>query len=78
MNSTYTTARGAMWEGFLVFGLCSLWGLRLLFRGLRGDIFDSFGTAVASRGWFIVGGVLLQLPLAGFTLFAWKQGLFGS
>ncbi|MBN9692562.1 MAG: hypothetical protein J0M24_20125 [Verrucomicrobia bacterium] len=78
MDTNYSTAQEAMWSGFFVFGLCSLWGLRLLFRGLRGDVFDSMGIAVASRGWFIVGGMCLQLPLAGFTLFAWKQGLFGA
>jgi hypothetical protein len=64
--------------GFLVFGLCSFWGFRLLLRGLRGDVLDSSGMETASRGWFIAAGMFLQLPLVGFTLFAWKQGFFGS
>jgi hypothetical protein len=63
--------------GFIVFGLCSIWGLRLLLRGLRGDILDSTGMETASRSWFIAGGILLQFPLITFTLFAWKQGFFG-
>ena len=66
-----------MWGGFIPFGLCSFWGLRLLLRGLRGDILDSSGMEIASRGWFIIGGISLQLPLAGYTYFVWKQGLFG-
>lgn len=64
--------------GFLVFGLCSVWGLRLLFRGARGDILDSTGMETASRSGFIVGGILLQVPLIAFALFAWKQGFLGS
>jgi hypothetical protein len=56
--------------------LCSFWGLRWLIRGLRGDVLDSSGMAVAPRGLFIAGGILLQVPLIGYTLFVWKQGLF--
>jgi len=76
--ATNSTAQEAMWGGFIPFGLCSLWGMRFVFRGLRGDILDSSGTAVASRSWFIVGGMLLQCPLIGYVWFVWKQGLFGS
>jgi hypothetical protein len=75
---TNSSAQDTMWAGFIPFGLCSFWGLRLLMRGFRGDILDSSGMAVAPRGLFIAGGILLQLPLIGFTLFVWKQGLFGS
>ena len=64
--------------GFIAFGLCSVWGLRLLLRGVRGEILDSTGMETASRSCFIVGGILLQFPLIAFTLFAWKQGFFGS
>ena len=78
MHAINNTAQDAMWGGFIPFGLCSFWGLRLLVRGLRGDILDASGHAVTSRSWFIGGGIFLQLPLIGFTLFAWKQGLFGS
>ena len=64
--------------GFIAFGLCSFWGLRLLLRGFRGDVLDSSGMETASRGWFIAAGTLLQLPLVGFTVIAWRQGFFGS
>jgi len=67
-----------MWGGFIPFGLCSAWDLRLLLRRVRGDTFDSSGTAVASRSWFVIGGLLLQLPLVAYSLFVWKQGLFRS
>lgn len=62
----------------MAFGLCSFFGLRLLLRGLRDETLDSSGHTVASRGWFILAGVVFQLPLVGFTVFAWKQGFFGS
>jgi hypothetical protein len=75
---TQSSARETMWAGYIPFGLCSFLGLRLLVRGLRGDVLDSSGMAVASRGLFITGGILLQLPLVGYTFFVWKQGLFGS
>jgi hypothetical protein len=72
-----TSASEAMWGGFIVFGLCSLWGLRLVFRGLRGDTTDFLGHEVAPRSLFVGGGIFLQLPLIVFALFAWKQGYFG-
>ena len=65
-----------IWYGFIPFGLCSFWGLQLLLRGLRRDVLDSSGMEVAPRSLFIAGGVLLQLPLIGFTVFLWKEGLF--
>ncbi len=76
MYTYNTTAEDAIWGGFIVFGACSLWGLRLLFRGIRGDINDAPGNPVA-RSWLILGGIVLQLPLVGFALFAWRQGFFG-
>ena len=78
MYTSSTTASEAIWGGFLVFGVCSFFGLRLLLRGLRNDTLDASGHAVASRGWFIGGGILLQLPLIAFAAFAWRQGFFGS
>jgi hypothetical protein len=78
MDVSSSTPQEAIWGGFLAFGLCSFWGLRLLLRGVRRDVLDSSGHAVASRGWFIGGGIVLQLPLLGFLLFVWKQGFFGS
>jgi hypothetical protein len=78
MTDGSARAEDTMWAGFIPFGLCSFWGLRLLTRGFRGDILDSSGMAVAPRGLFIAGGLLLQLPLIGYAVFVWKQGLFGS
>ena len=76
--TTNSTPREFMWGGFIAFGLCSFLGLRWLLRGLQGDTLDASGHEVASRGWFIAGGIVLQLPLIGFALFAWKQGFFGA
>jgi hypothetical protein len=64
--------------GFLVFGICSFYGLRFLARGLRDDILDNSGSPIAGRSWFVVGGILLIVPLVAFAIFAWKQGFFGS
>lgn len=45
-------------------------------RGLRGDVLDSSGMKIASRGWFVTGGILIQLPIIGYTVFVWKQEYF--
>ncbi len=74
----FTQDSGILWAGFVPFCFCSIYGLRWLIRGLRGDIFDSSGGAMASRGWFVAGGLLAQLPLAAYTYFVWRQGLFSS
>ena len=66
----------ALWGGFFMFAICSFYGFRWLMRGIRNDILDSLGHPVAARSWFIVGGVLMQVPLAIFAVFAWRQGLF--
>jgi hypothetical protein len=78
MTPGSSTAEEAILGGFLVFGLCSLSGLRWFLRGLRDDTLDASGHPIASRGWFLVGGLLLQGPLLAFTVFAWRQGFFGS
>jgi hypothetical protein len=64
--------------GFIAFGLCAVFGLRLLYRGLRDDIYDASGMRLAGRGWFIAGGILCMLPLVAFFLFIWRQGYFGA
>jgi hypothetical protein len=63
--------------GFLAFTVCAAFGLRLLYRGLCGDVNDSSGTPIAGRGWFMVGGILCVLPLMAYAVFVWKQGYFG-
>jgi hypothetical protein len=78
MHAINSSASEAIGGGFLAFGICSFFGLRLLLRGLRDETLDSSGHTIASRGWFIIGGLLMQVPLIWFALFAWKQGYFGS
>ena len=65
-----------IWAGFLVFGICAAFGLRLLYRGIRDDVNDGSGTPIAGRGWFIVGGIICMSPLAAYCVFVWKQGYF--
>jgi hypothetical protein len=65
-----------IWGGFLAFGICAVFGLRLLYRGIRGDVNDASGTPIAGRGWFIAGGFFCLLPLFGFFVFVLKQGYF--
>ena len=65
-----------IWAGFLAFGICAAFGLRLLYRGIRGDVNDASGTPIAGRGWFIGGGVGCLLPLILYLIFVWKQGYF--
>jgi hypothetical protein len=67
-----------MTDGFLVFGASAFLGARFLIRGLRDDICDGSGIPIAGRSWFIIGGIFLLLPLVVFSLFAWRQGYFGS
>ena len=63
--------------GFLAFGICAVFGLRLLYRGLRDDICDSSGVPKAARVWFFIGGIVCLLPLIAYALFMWRQGYFG-
>jgi hypothetical protein len=62
--------------GFLVFGVCAVYGLRLMYRGIRDDVYDASGTPIAGRGWFIAGGIICWLPLIAYAVFIWKQGYF--
>ncbi len=67
-----------IWGGFLALGICAAFGLRLLYRGIRGDVCDASGTPIADRGWFIAGGLVCFLPLVAYSIFVWKQGYFAS
>jgi len=67
-----------IWAGFLAFGICAAFGLRLLYRGIRSDVNDTSGTPIAGRGWFIGGGIFCLLPLVAYFVFVWKQGYFDS
>ena len=42
--------------------VCSVFGLRLLFKGMRGEILDESGIAKAPRWLYVVSGVALQMP----------------
>jgi hypothetical protein len=75
---TNNSAKDSILAGYIPFGICSFWGFRLLIRGLRGDVLDASGMVTAPRSLFIIGGILLQLPIIGYTIFVWKQGFFGS
>jgi len=67
-----------IWAGFLAFGICAAFRLRLLYRGIRGDVNDTSGTPLAGRGWFIAGGIFCLLPLVAYLVFVWKQGYLDS
>ncbi len=62
--------------GFIGFGILAIFGLSLLVRGVRDDIYDWLGHARASRSSFIFTGVLFQLPLIAWILFLVHQGWF--
>ena len=74
MVIAYTTAPEAMESGLLVFMVGAIWGIRLIYRGARNDIFDSAGVCVAGRSWFIGGGIVLLTIFIGYILFMWRQG----
>ena len=67
---------GRIAVGFLPFVLLALIGLQLLARGVRGDISDWLGHASASRAWFLIGGIFLQLPLIAWIAFLVHQRWF--
>jgi hypothetical protein len=65
-----------IWAGFLAFAICAAFGLRLMYRGIRGDVCDSSGTPLAGRSGFIGGGILCLVPLVAYSVLVWKQGYF--
>lgn len=67
-----------IWGGFLAFGLCAAFGLRLLYRGAVNDIYDPSGISIAARLWFTIGAVFCILSLVAYTFFVWRQGYFDS
>ena len=66
-----------IWAGFIAFGICAVFGLRLCYRGIQGDVCDRTGTPIAGRGWFIGAGLCCVLPLIVYFAFVWHQGYFG-
>jgi len=71
-----TTLNGRIAAGFFGFVVLALIGLHLLIRGVQGDIYDWLGHARASRAWFLIGGIFLQLPLIAWIAFLIHQGWF--
>jgi hypothetical protein len=63
-------------NGFWVFGLLAFWGLRLLDRGIRDDIYDWIGERNAPRWAYIVFGSLCQAPLIAYLVFLHNLGWF--
>jgi hypothetical protein len=78
MNFSVSPAEHAVVRGFVVFGIVALCGARLLFRGIKKDIVDATSVPNGSRWSWIVGGIVLHIPLIGYTFFAYRQGFFGS
>jgi hypothetical protein len=76
MNGSYTSASEAIGAGLLVFAVGAIWGLRLVYRGMRDDTRDPAGNRVAGRAWFIGGGLALVLAFVGFVWFVWREGYF--
>lgn len=76
MNFSVSTAEHAMVRGFVVFGIVAVCGARVLYRGIRQDIADNTGIPNGSRWWWIIAGAVLQVPLIGYAVFAYKQGFF--
>lgn len=77
MGFSASSARSAMLRGLVVFAIIAFFGLKILIRGLRDDTADITGIPNGSRWWWIIAGILMQLPLIIFTVFAWRQGFFG-
>jgi hypothetical protein len=55
------SAHGAAPIIFVV--VCSVCGLMLLFKGMRGDILVKCGIAKAPRWMYLIAGVALQMPV---------------
>ena len=64
--------------GFWAFGLLSLFGLRIFYKGLRNDIYDWLGEKSAPRWSYIAFGLFCQLPLGGYILLLFHQGYFSE
>ena len=59
---------GGIAAGFLAFIVLALFGVQMLIRGVRGDVYDRLGHVVASRFCFIIGGIFRQLPLIAWVV----------
>ena len=56
--------------------MLSFWGVSLVYKGIRGDIYDSFGEENAPRWAYIAFGLLCQAPLIAYLVFLRRSGWF--
>ena len=63
-------------DGLLVFGALAIWGIWIIFRGLRGDIGEWTISHSGTRWIYITFGVLIQIPLLLYLIFLWRMGHF--
>jgi hypothetical protein len=77
--STRNPANYAVGRGLWAFLIFAGFGIRLIWQGLWGTIArDVFGDPrFASPGYYILAGVLLQVPLVLYIIFILRQG-YGS
>ena len=62
--------------GLVVFGICSAYGIRLIYLGVTNQIIDQSGMDKAPRWTFIAGGFLMQIPLVAYIAYLFHQGFF--
>jgi len=62
--------------GFIAFGLCSAYGVKLIYQGATNQIIDESGMDKAPRWMFLAGGFLMQVPLIVFIAYLFHQGYF--
>jgi hypothetical protein len=75
MGHTWSLKR-AIDGGFVVFGLCSAYGIRLLYLGITNKIIDASGMNKAPRWIFLSCGFLMQMPLIVYLAYLFRQGYF--
>jgi hypothetical protein len=63
-------------SGIGVLAMLSFWGVSLVYKGIRGDIYDSFGEENAPRWAYIAFGLLCQAPLIAYLVFLRRSGWF--
>ena len=73
MSAAFDRVGDAMWA----FTLVSMGGLWLIFNGIRGRGWIFAPGLDAPRWFLIVCGVAMQLPLVGFIVFCYVNGVFG-
>ena len=66
----------AIGGGFIAFGCCSAFGVRLIYLGVTNQIIDESGMDKAPRWMFIAGGFLMQIPLLTYVAYLFHQGYF--